>query len=197
MRLAIYLYTTDSLAVTPQNVNAAIATIDFAGKLSVSRTVGPANWFELNKRLLAGADELSFPPEDIDQAAYTTGHGIAALLREQSVLRVSYVGTKSARLAALSQALHSDVPPDAAGFFESSTWFSFGPSDIVNFIENAEGDEDVELVDVAQFKFAVSCDNFLGRFDIFRQAVPSVPRFAELRRDLEEVAGPLKLHFSY
>lgn len=198
MRLGIYLYTRDPASITASNIEASLRLIDFSSTLRVSRTVGPANWFAQNKQLIAGAARVSSPPRDIDQKPFDDIAGIAELARQQSVLTVSYAYTKSQRLSALSQALHTEVPAGAEGFFLSSSSFSFGPSDIVAFTEDADGQDDVELLDVAQLTFALSCDNYVGaRFDLFQQAVPSVSAFSTLRQDLEHVVGPLKLHFSY
>jgi hypothetical protein len=197
MRLSILLYSTDPDASNPRHIEPVIAAVDFAGSLRVSRTVGPANWFTIEKRLIEDG-EASTPAEDISRADYTDPAKIAALARAGSVLKVSYDFANSQRIAAICQALHTDVPTGAEGFFGSSTRFTFGPSDIVAFTEDADGQDDVELLDVAQFEFTLSCDNYIGRrFDLFQKAIPSVTAFGSLRRDLENVVGPLKLHLSY
>jgi hypothetical protein len=197
MRLSILLYSTDPAASNPRHIEPVITSVDFAGSLQVSRTVGPANWFTIERRLIDHG-EAATPAEDVSRVHYTEPAKIAALARGGSVLKVSYDFANSQRIAAICQALHTDVPTGAGGFFGSSAMFTFGPSDIVVFTEDADGQDDVKLLDVAQFEFTLSCDNYVGsRFDLFQQAIPSVEAFSTLRRDLENVVGPLKLHLSY
>jgi hypothetical protein len=197
MRLSIKLYSTDPAASNPRHIEPIIAAVDYTGSLQVSRTVGPANWFNIEKRLIEDG-QASTPSKDISRALYTEPAKIAALARSGSVLTVAYDFVDSQRIGAVCQALHTDVPTGAGGFFWSSARFTFGPSDIVVFTEDADGQDDVELLDVAQFQFILSSDNYVGsRFDLFQQAIPFVTAFSALRHDLENVVGPLKLHLSY
>ena len=193
---SVQLFTVDPAANTPAVIDAVLALVGFTGTVKVSRTVGPANWYTLNKQMLAGIERVDFPHEDMEGHAFTSARGIAELSRKQSVLTVSYRGADAPKLSLLHQALQNNVPPQAIGFSMSSARFSFGPSDIFVPTEDEEGQEDVTLVGVAQFCFALSCDRFRGRLDVFKEAVPTVPQFAELRSELEQVVGPLTLHFS-
>jgi hypothetical protein len=183
--LSVQLYTVNSTANTPTAIDAVLALLDFTGSVDVSRTIGPANWYTLNKQMLAGTESVSFPREDIEGRPFTSARGIAKLRRKESVLTVSF-----------HQALRNDVPPQAAGFYISCVRLSFGPSDIFIPTEDKEGQEDVELIDLAQFIFSISCDRFGGRLDAFKEALQVVPQFIQFRSELEQVTGPLTLHFS-
>jgi hypothetical protein len=194
--LDIKLYTANPATNAPIIIDAVLALVNFTGKVKVSRTVGPANWYTLNKRILAGDKRVDFPCEDIEERSFTSIRGISKLSRKQSVLTVSYGGAEAPGLSLLHQALQNDVPLEAVGFYLSSAHFSFGPSDIFIPTVDKEGRNDVELVDVAQFIFSISCDRFRGRLSAFKEAVPTVPQFVKFRSELEQIVGPLKLRFS-
>jgi hypothetical protein len=194
--LSVQLYTVNSTANTPTAIDAVLALLDFTGSVDVSRTIGPANWYTLNKQMLAGTESVSFPREDIEGRPFTSARGIAKLRRKESVLTVSFRRAEAPKLSLLHQALRNDVPPQAAGFYISCVRLSFGPSDIFIPTEDKEGQEDVELIDLAQFIFSISCDRFGGRLDAFKEALQVVPQFIQFRSELEQVTGPLTLHFS-
>ena len=189
----IKLYSTAPAALQPEKIEAALATFDYHGPVKVSRTVGPENWYTLNKRELASED-VSFPAKDIDGAPRTSFSEIAALSRPQSVLTVSCAGAKSVRMQAISSALHNDVPATAKGFFISSALFSFGPSDIVAYTEDEEGQDDVASWTWRNCLFPL-VRPVPGPLRSFQDAVPEVGEFAKLRDDLERIVGPLKLYF--
>jgi hypothetical protein len=193
MGFAIRLYSPDPAAADSANIAPSVAAVDFSDAVEVSRTVGPANWFAINKRSIDGED-VSFPEEDISRVRHTDPAAIAALARDGSVLTVSYDFTKSRRMEALSQAIATGVPEGARGFFGSGARFSFGPADIVDFTEDEEGQYDVKLVAVSYFDFAISCNTYLARLDLLKASLDSVPEFVRLRDDLQSIVGPLLLH---
>ena len=192
----VKLYTTDPAANTASTIDAVLALVTFTGTVEVSRTIGPKNWYTLNKQMLSGDERVSFPREDIEDRPFSSAGGISTLCRKQSVLTVNYRRAEAPTLSLLHHALQSDVPPQATGFYMSSASFSFGPADIFVPTEDEAGQEDVALVGVAQFIFSISCDRFGGQSGVFKEAVPGVPQFARFRSELEQVTGPLTLHFS-
>ena len=192
MYASIGLYSTDPDAANPHYIEPVIAAVDFSSAVEVSRTVGPANWFSINKRFIEGED-VSSPAEDISNVRYTEPDKIAALARDGSVLKVSYAFTKSERLWALSKAITTRIPEDGRGFYLSSAWFNFGPSDIIEFTEDEEGQDDVKLVAVAYFDFVIMCDNYRGHTKFLASSLDSVPEFVGLRDDLQSIVGPLSL----
>lgn len=195
MRTSIQLYSADPAAADPAHIVPAIATLDFSSELEVSRTVGPAKWLEINKRSLAGKS-VAFPKENLSEVRHTDPDKIAALAKKNSVLTVSYSCTRSTRISALAAAINTQVPEKARGFFWSGASFSFGPSDIIDFTEDDEGEEDVKLVAVAQFSFRIACDNFPGSPKLLESSLPSIPEFVSLREDLENIVGPLTLRIN-
>ena len=82
-------------------------------------------------------------------------------------------------------------------FFSSATGYSFGPLDIFDLVEDEDGQDDVRLVDVAQFCYFLSSDNYLGDLDALRESLGVVEPFIRFRANLERIVGPLKLRLDY
>lgn len=189
MRLSIKLYSTNQALVSPEVVSACIGLFGLEG-VKVSRTLGPANYYEINRRSLNGEDVV-FPGKDISFQTYNDVGTICGLLRPGSVLTVSYWG-KTEHVAEITHAI-SAYSPGTTNFFSSSSGYSFGPVDIFDLFDNENGQEDVRLVDVAQFCFVISSDNFLGDLDALRESLSNVEAFVRLRSNLERIVGPLIL----
>jgi hypothetical protein len=193
MRLSIRLYSSIPSLVEPEIVRSCVALLDFR-KLVVSRTLGPANYYEINKRSFEGAN-VSFPPKDINFQDYYDVEAVCALLRDGSVLTISYWGSRSERWGEITRGI-SGYASGTSDFFSSDSGFTFGPFDICDFFENEEGQDDVRLVDVSQFSYFLSCDDYRGDLAILRESLLEAEPFTRFRRELEMITGPLKLHLS-
>ena len=190
MMLSIKLYSTNESLVSKDIVRSCLGLLD-VHDLKVSRTLGPGNYYEINKRSLNG-ENVILPPNDINYQDYTDAEAICGLLRRGSVLTISYWGSKSERVGEIVRAI-SRYSRETSVFFSSTTDFSFGPLDLFDLFEDEEGQDDVRLVDVAQFCFSISSDNYLGDLDALRKSLEVVEPFVRFRSDLERIVGPLTL----
>lgn len=205
MSLSIRLYSTDPAAGDARHIVPILNTLGPIKSVEVSRTIGPAKWYELEKQFLARTDPRSLdfdenstfvfssPPKDLSNALHTDLSKVAALAKKDCALEIKSLRGARERVVPLVEALSTGVPEAAQGFFLSNIILTFGPLDVVDYTEDEEGQDDVALVAVSYFQFRMVCDNFLGDLGLFEESIESVPEFARLRADFEKIVGPLVL----
>lgn len=176
-------------------IEPCLETIDFAPPLQVSRTIGPANYLEIERRLLADNEETVEPVrQDFSRRRIEKVRDVLNLFREGSVLQVHYTGAKSRRIQEIAEGLAALVD---GWYFWSDASFSFGPVDLVRFNEDDEGQDKVELVDVSQFLFCLATDNFGGDPQRLASQLDLVPEMVSFRALLEGILGETKLYLEY
>jgi hypothetical protein len=188
MRISLRIYTADAREVSGDSVLRCLKLVDFDAA-EVSRTMGPANYFQINKQYLATGSAES-PSRDISGLKATDPLRISRLFRPSCFLSVDFGSSTSSRFAALVAALDKYLP-DTSGFFMSTIGFRFGPEDIVDVFENDHGEDDVKLIATSYFSFFLTCDDFLDHPAVLRKAVDGVPELRRLRLELEDIFGPL------
>ena len=189
MILSITLYSTNESLVSKDIVRSCLGLLDFT-KLRVSRTIGPENYYEIERRYLDSGASKS-PPKDISSREFTDVEEVCALIRSGSVLRLS-VASDSQRWGEISRGI-SNYSQGTSVFFSSTTGFSFGPLDICDYFEDQDGQDDVRLIDVAQFSYFLTSDNYVGDWDALLESLESAEAFVRFRTDLERIVGPLTL----
>lgn len=81
-------------------------------------------------------------------------------------------------------------------FFESSSGFQFGPTDILDYRETEGGEFEPTLIAVATVTFSISTDNFPANPVLLTPAIHESPTFQSLRRDLDHIFGPMQFMLS-
>jgi len=194
MRVTLKLYSANKSAVTSSAIEKCLREIDYL-TVEVSRTVGPANYFDIEKSLLKDdAEPVAFPVEDISRMKYSNSAEMARLFREGSFLKVHFTRSGSRRIGAIGQELSQLT---RGLFFWSDSSLGFGPCDITQGIETPDGEEDVRLVDVAHFVFSITCDNFTDDPNILAERSMQSTTWVELQRSFELIVGPLTLFVSF
>ena len=191
MPFNIQLYSTDPSLNAEPIVRACLALIDF-DVLRVDRSIGPEDYFERNVHDLA-TGIMTFPPSDIEGREYSDRQEVAQLVRPNSVLSVSYAYSESKRWSEIVKAV-SEYSCGTKNFFGSDTGFSFGPSDLCERQENADGELAVRLIAVRHFSYFLTCDEFDGSRKTIRESFENAPELLRFRSELEEITGPLTLH---
>ena len=192
MRRSLYLYTVNSSILSTDFVNSCIKLLAPNDSFYVSRTLGPGNYFEINKRIIK-VKSADFPKKDITREIFESGTEIGSLLRKNSVLQVQFRLKDNVTLSDLYSHIES---PLIRGMGFSIVRFSFGPTDLVKFIENSKGDDDVKLEAVSSFSFCIDWDNYRGDFYGAVDRLSSSEFFINLKERLETVTGPLTLFTS-
>ena len=162
MMLSTTLYSTNSSLVSHDIIRSCLGLFDFT-KLRVSRTIGPENYYEVERRYLDTGASKS-PPEDISYQEFTEVEEVCALIRSGSVLRIS-VASNSERWGEITRGI-SNYSQGTSVFFSSTTGFSFGPLDICDYFEDRDGQDNVRLIDVAQFSYFLT-SQLRGRLGCF------------------------------
>lgn len=189
MFTTIRLFSRNPAQLSIEVVKDCLSAVDYK-VLRVSRTVGAANYYAINRAEIAGKDVPS-PPEDISSKEYTDTNTVARLYREGSFLSVRYVGIVSARLRKITGSIRA-YAPELAEFGANSAGFTFGPLDLCRFVYDAAGNDDVELVAISKFSFFISSDDFGGSKDKLQEAFEASDELRKLRDELESLVGPLE-----
>jgi hypothetical protein len=195
MRLSINIYSTSTAASMEELIEPCLETIDFTPPLQVSRTIGPANYLEIERRLLADNEETVEPVrQDISRRRIKHIREILRLYRQGSVLQVHYTFTNTRRIQEIAEGIAAAVE---GWYFWSDASFRFGPVDLVKLDEDDEGQDKAELVDVSQCLFTLATDNFGGDPQRLAELLQVVPEMVSFRASLEGILGKTKLYLKY
>lgn len=195
MRLSINAYCTSTTVLVEELIQPCLEIIDFAPPLQVSRTIGPANYLEIERRLLADNQEtIELVQHDISRRRIEHIKDIPSLFRQRSVLQVHYTFTKSARIQEIAEGIAAVVE---GWYFWSDASFRFGPVDLVKIDEDDEGQDKAELVDVSQCLFTLATDNFGGDPQRLAEQLQIIPEIVSFRAALDEILGKTKLYLKY
>ena len=195
MRLSINIYCTSTVVPLGRLIEPCLECLDFIPPLQVSRTIGPANYLEIERRLLGDSEgTVELVREDISRRRIEHVKDIRSLFRQGSVLQVYYTYTKSRRIQEISDGIASVVD---GWLFWSDASFSFGPVDLVKIDEDDQGQHRVELVDVSHCLFTLSTDNFTGNPQQLGERLQTSPEMISFWALLDHILGKTMLHLEY
>jgi hypothetical protein len=160
---------------------------DYTLPFQISRTIGRANYFEIEKSFLENDESGQTQPRyDIHRKDFKQIKDLVQVYREGSSLQVHFTYCRSEYLGRLKKEISEGLP---TGFFSSDTFFTFGPTDIIKRTESADGAEAVELVNVSMVQFRMSTDNFVGDPSALHHQLEQSKDFQFLRRQMQEIVG--------
>lgn len=186
MRTSISLHSnkTQEMGLT---IDKCMRLFDYTLPFQVSRTVGHANYFEIEKRFIED-DEISqtHPKLDIHRRECREVKDLLRLYRDESSLQAHFTYCRSEFLGRICKEIASGF---TEGFFYSDAFFTFGPTDIIRLTESADGERGVELVSLATVQFVISSDNFLGDPSSLGQHLEKCDEFQSFQTRMGDIVG--------
>jgi len=185
MRISICLYSQLNPGNMPQVIEKSMPVVDYTIPLQVSRTIGRANRYEIERQFQNDEDVVDLEPKmDIYRKDLTSSKEASSFFREDSALIVHYTYCRSDVLGHISREIASEFEH---GFFHSDASFTFGPADIIRLAETNDGEIDVELLAISMVQFQISSDNFQGDPARLIEHLPKCPSFKFLHEGLNSI----------
>jgi hypothetical protein len=194
MSASIQLFTEDKRSASAEKVRDCVALLAPDDSYRATRTIGPANWFELGQRSFIDIifNRIKIPRKDISYQEVESASMLPNLYRDGSVLEIAFSLKRAPKLFKLHEQMNLEIFK-GEGFNRSK--LIFGPSDIVHYYEDSDGQPQDKLLAVSQFSLVLSWDVFRsGNFVSFFNDFMSSKAFLDFKTDVEAVTGPLRIY---